>query len=307
MACLPIYLTDGASERFSATIKPLLSRHEMWWQWRCPMADPAPAVETFLGRADCVFGTEWQRSKIKAVLWGNSHAEHLTPIVEIAAMESDASVALWPASCLPFVGKDGVKMMWNGDPIHMSEKCGSARDQFISKLDEHPEISVVILAANWAAADGRLYREDLVERNTRSMEFLKQGLQELVDRISRPGRRVILVGDVPFNGLDLRACFLAESGPLLRERCPDRYNISRAQFDHYNKAADEILKSIKGAEAVILGDRMCGPTMCETVVRGEFLYRDNDHWRRNLTEETNRELSLRLGIRQSIFQPLAAS
>ncbi len=296
-----IIISQGVKSRFSSQVGQLLSRHEMWWKWKCPYSDTGPTVETFLGRAECVFGEQWDGSQRKAVLWGNSHAEHLTPIFEVAAKETGTSVALWPASCLPFVSKDGIRMMWNGDPILMSERCGLARDKFIEKLDAHPEISRVILSANWAAADGRLFRTNPDERFSISMDLLREGLQDLVNRVTKPGRKIIILGDIPYNGLDLRACFLAESAPLFRARCPEGDKILRSQFERYNKSADEAISSIKGAEVVLLGERMCGEVYCDSQINGESLYRDNDHWRRNLSSKTAEALSERLRFRDLLL------
>ena len=89
-ATLPLGLTAAAavaavtfgvvaSNGFPARITPrleALSSLKTMWDWNCPNTPGLPNIE-------CSVGADWGTAASAGVIWGDSHAEHLLPLLDL--------------------------------------------------------------------------------------------------------------------------------------------------------------------------------------------------------------------------------
>jgi peptidoglycan/LPS O-acetylase OafA/YrhL len=81
---------QGFEGRVGPGIKAMSSLGVMW-QWHCPRLKQIQGLD----RPYCEFGAPWDKSAVKAIVWGDSHAEHMAPIIESAANDKNASFLLY--------------------------------------------------------------------------------------------------------------------------------------------------------------------------------------------------------------------
>ena len=105
-----------------------------------------------------VFGSPWESSGQKAFLWGDSHADHIAPLLEPVAQRNGASVLLH-RQCPAIIDDVDIKYYRPELPSY-SRDCGESRARAIAFLQGHPEIDLVILAASWGYLPALLYGND---------------------------------------------------------------------------------------------------------------------------------------------------
>lgn len=275
-------LADGFPSRISKGHHDLLSL-KMTWNWDC--AGTAPLN---IPTQNCVAGKPWEEAKTRGVIWGDSHAEHFMPLVHKAAIDADASVALL-RTCIAILRPAGAKI------INFPSEC-SLRTQFTKLIRDTPDIRFVILAGEWTVWLHQLYRKDGDARSPSiGLEILRTEMASFVDELLALNVKVLLFTEVPTFSHDPIPCI------LFTRRCSSAMvNFSRDRFDRVQKPATEALREIaikrKDVLAVVPTDGMCGEKTCRTFVDNEFIYRDIDHLRRNLSPRAIEILSDEMGI-----------
>ncbi len=193
VAAFGVVEKNGLPGRISPRLEALASLTTMW-DWHCPHT-PAPLD------VDCAVGAEWRTAASKGVIWGDSHAEHLLPLLDLAGRQTGRSIALF-GDCPPIYYEEGLKRHVAGFPQY-DAACTAQRSHFLDLLKSSPEIEFVLVASRWSAYVADLYRS---EGDTRSLErglqLLKEGLTEFVSEIATPNRKVVLLGEMPQLGLD---------------------------------------------------------------------------------------------------------
>jgi peptidoglycan/LPS O-acetylase OafA/YrhL len=286
---------DGFPERIDPRLEALSSLKTMW-DWNCPYT-PGPLD------IDCSVGADWGTAASMGVIWGDSHAEHLLPLFDLAGGKTGRSIALF-GDCPPIFYGGGLKRYIPASPEYDSS-C-SDRAHHIDVLRSSPEIEFVILAARWSAYLSVTYRNEGDARSVpRGLELLKEGLEEFVAEIAPLGRRIILLGEMPQMGFDPIPCVILQSTHLWRDQSErDRCramtaSIPRSSFLERQSATNEILRSIAASHpdvsAFFPTDRMCEPD-CITSIGGEFLFRDSSHLRRNLSVDGAEKFVALLGL-----------
>ena len=133
-----VYFDHGFPGRVPSPVLALQSRDRMWL-WNCGSAVPF----TGLSRSDCVFGQPWAQATTHVLVWGDSHAEHMAPLIEAAAKGLPDSFLLFlpcPAALGGRVQRDPTINLPN-----YTEVCIGIRQSGILLLREHPEIHLRIL------------------------------------------------------------------------------------------------------------------------------------------------------------------
>jgi hypothetical protein len=197
--------------------------------------------------------------------------------------------------CPAILRKGGVERGWPDIPAY-SEQCGKLRDSVIALLHDRPDITTVILSARWSVLPRVLYRgapESQSEESGRVL--LREGMTELLDAIGT-AKKVVLFLDVPEVPLADPASCAATMGRLLRRPCT--IDIDALVWRHYSGVQrhghDVLLEAAAGRPNVTVvdsGASLCSSDRCRTWLNGEFLYRDSDHIRRNLTGLTTSALA----------------
>jgi peptidoglycan/LPS O-acetylase OafA/YrhL len=285
---------EGMPERFPADIAAMRSLDAMW-EWPCGLWMGLPEID----RTVCVFGAPWQQAQTKGVLWGDSHAMHFAPIMEMFARKHRASMMLYE-QCLPIADNRIVHYDQYDSRPDIKKYCIANREQMIAALKAHPEINLVVLAASWANIPGSLYLgDDASARDpTKGAALFEEALSDTIKQIQGPGRRIAIMTSVPQWGHDPLPCEMIGSN-LYRRTCPAAERaIPRRLFDS-QLATTRMISEVaaqNGAVVISVGERMCPGKWCVAELGGEPLYRDASHIRRNLPEETKWRLGEMIGL-----------
>lgn len=281
---------NGFPGRITPDLEALSSLDTMW-DWKCPFKPGLPGV-------DCAVGADWKTAAGKGVIWGDSHAEHLLPLLDLAGRKTGRAIALL-GDCPAIYHDRGLKRAVAGFPDYDSA-CSGQRARFLDLIKSSPEIAFVMLAARWSAYLGGNHRNESDPRSIpRGLELLREGLEEFVADVAPRDRRIILFGEMPQLGFEPIPCVILgriyrDNIHLLRDpsergRCQAMTaSIPRADFEERLSATNEVLRSVAARHPNVTAffptDRMCEPD-CITSIGGEFLFRDGNHLRRNLSPE----------------------
>jgi hypothetical protein len=296
-ALLAIWISrsEGFPNRIPQKFLAMKSFEEMW-RWKCPQRSIFSTLVPV-----CAFGVDWDSAKIKGVLWGDSHASHFAPLLEPFARDAKASILLYD-TCPAIV--DGVRFSENYPnlPPTYSSACGDYRRAMLRTLDEHPEITLVILASSWVYLPGLLYRSDLKAGEHKSgIELFENALEATIADIQRPGRRIVLIGSVPQWGSNPVTCELS-SAPVVRAPCTPP-TLSREASDNTQQPTQRVLARVAARHpdtiAILPANPMCESGSCLLKLNGDILYIEGGHIRRNLSEDTRRILGGIIGLQQS--------
>jgi peptidoglycan/LPS O-acetylase OafA/YrhL len=282
---------SGFTSRLSPQAQELSSLDVMW-EWECP------TKTTLDGRSYCGFGAPWETAKIKAMLWGDSHAEHFSPPLATITEEHGAAAILFQG-CPAIVDGKTVGHHHNTRPTRTAE-CTESYNRAIALLQQHPEINLVILPASWSHAmvNWRRPGSSKPEDAPRGMgtQLLWDGLENLIAEAAGPDRRFAIVADVPQWASDPTPCALREVSSLLRMHCKQKeLLLARERYERMHTKPYALFREFAAAhpdtEVVYPGEHMCSPEGCISKLNGVFLYREGSHIRRNMPEKTNRELA----------------
>lgn len=290
-----VAFANGFPQRLSGPSASLSSLRVMW-QW--PGCRPASIPG--LKKTGCYFGEEWSTARKKVFLWGDSHAEHLAPILE-TIMKQQGAAGIVFQGCAPSLG-GGVHRYQPSKPEQF-ERCRSTYGPIVSYLRAQQDIDHIFLAAAWTGKIESLYTSDPGQRSIdQGRILLTQSLVDLAAEISAPSRTIVIVGPTPIwstpNPLD---CAIADLGELSRIKCtPEQKSIPSAEFKTRSRqevaALQKAALTIPRARFINPSDALCDGPNCVVTMNDEFLYRDTGHFRRNLKPETLRMLADRMHL-----------
>lgn len=265
---------------------------EAMWAWPCKEVPLSPG-----GKPYCVFGARWGDGAEKAVLWGDSHAEHMAPLLNPGATRANVAVALYtrcPAAVGTAVLGAGIETTYN-------EECETSRAALFALLAQQPEIKTVILSAAWPALINRLKGTGALSQVTSKEELLEIALTDVINRLSALNRKIVLVATIPRWSYWYYVPCALYAKVLLRRPCGEQEtDLKRSQYLETHAANLRVFQRIAAAhpsvQLIVPGDAMCPAENCITELDGEDLYRDNNHFRRNLRETTYVDLARLLGL-----------
>ncbi|MER9920058.1 MULTISPECIES: acyltransferase family protein [unclassified Mesorhizobium] len=291
MVCLSanaVFEARGFTSRISKQVEAMRSLDVMW-DWSCPqMVSIAELGSTF-----CAFGAPWDKAARHAVLWGDSHAEHLAPLLDSAGKRENTAFFLYRAC--PAAFGEGVHRDFP-DLAGYRESCSSSRKAAVAMLKQRNDIYLVVLSAAWTSLADTNVLADNGERQTSKVLLLRDGLRSLIQEVERADRRVAIIGQVPGPGLDLTSCAaMLESGML--RRCSTEMNGEQV-FRIWSPMVSALASLVHDNNVVFVNPLkgMCPDRHCATYVNGEFIYRDGSHIRRNLKPETDEAVARMMGL-----------
>ncbi|MFO1142963.1 MAG: acyltransferase family protein [Amaricoccus sp.] len=233
------------------------------------------------GGRPCVIGPGGT-GDARFVVWGDSHAGALMPAFQAAARDAGMTgLYLGAAGCVPLLGVDQYKWSFR--------TCADGSDAVLAAIAARPEVGTVILVSRWAfyamgerfraeggppvfIQDGDSRRASLAE-NARVFE---RGFARTVEALSRLGRRVVVVTQVPENEFDLPQA-MARAGWLGR---PVAFGPTRGDFEARQTVPNGLFRAAESVGAVTvldLGDALCPADRCPVERDGLPLYRDSNH------------------------------
>jgi len=296
---LLVVATNGFPERIPPAARPLASNQEMV-AWRCPQSVPLGIanydfLKPYKPSDSCVVGANWQSTSRHAMVWGDSNAEHLLPLLDdVGKATETAIIAVFP--CPSIISPNLAQSALKQTLPDYNEKCGLQRDSVVAYLARDPSVTTILMAARWSNLPGALYVDDADQRSyTGGLDLLRTALQDTISRIASTQRTIVIMNDIPgLSGDDLLSC-TGIPVKLLRRKCTTNLD----ELAHHillvsQSRVHESLRSLARPEQNIFiyspEDYLCDVTKCVTSLDGDFLYRDGAHLRRNMSEVTRRKL-----------------
>ncbi|MGH1419666.1 MAG: acyltransferase family protein [Hyphomicrobiaceae bacterium] len=196
---LTIY-TAGWPSRLSDEIIPVANRNVMW-KWQCPSEYD---LGLYKGKT-CVLGQPWESAKNHAILWGDSHALHYAPLLDISARTSNTAIAL-AYGCSPFIDNDIATRELTTKPNY-SARCAEKRKDVLKVIHQRSEIKTVYLASFWSSLPKQLKsnRDSVPSQNGQIIMDL--AFSTLVRNHSLNSKRIVILGEVPRASKNLLECY----------------------------------------------------------------------------------------------------
>jgi len=293
---LIVVFTAGFAGRIPEELRPL-SSHKQMTASRCSERVPIPGLGK-QGRRACIFGAPWSANNRLAVLWGDSHAAHLAPLLDLPAKKQGITIIRWKG-CAPFIDDQATlrrkRYMAGGE---YSSKCGKARKTLLGFIRANHNVKLVIIANAWPSYPGTVYAADTAPEDmddAKALRLIEKGLAATLAEITSQHRSVLLVGDVPRPRFAVPDCLVQKALKLWRKPCShDTHFLNRNSVFAYHRPTESILARVASApDRVYYLDLMtsiCGPEGCPLRINDEVIYADENHLRRDLSLDTRKRL-----------------
>jgi peptidoglycan/LPS O-acetylase OafA/YrhL len=274
VVAMAVHSSDGAPGRLPAQVQAVSSLRVML-DWPCP-EQPGP------------FGTGCGLGDLKAtrlgLALGDSEMEVLLPILDVAGRNAGVKFG-HKAWCLAF---------WNPDDyprplIPGYRTCPTRREESLELIRSHPD-ALIVIAARWLIG---------VLDLGGGAENLEHAVERLLSDVGN--RPLVLIAEAPFPLFDPIPCVLNAYMHRAASDCASRIlEIPRTSFDRDQGKGQEVLRRIAikhpRVKVVFPADGLCNATACRMWLNGEYLYRDADHFRRNLAPDTREQLERALNL-----------
>ena len=221
------------------------------------------------------------------VFFGDSHMQHYWPRIDKIVRERSAPVRTvifkTTGGCAPIPGVE-----------RKSQQCSRFVDQGF-ELALRPEVETVIIAASWV---GFLNRGDYfrvgdpsgtpLKLLTPETEWVLQGFEAALGRLTAAGKRVVLVLSSPRGDAFDPKSVIHREGMTVQVRAA-LAPMPRSELATLTTPIDERLRRIAaavGASVIDPADWLCSASHCPSVdERGRPLYKDESHLRASVARE----------------------
>lgn len=237
-----------------------------------------------------------QNGTSEIALIGDSHASALAPGLRLLGARDGFNITVMTkSSCPPMVS---VTRFMPNHPKH-NQECAAFNRSVFDVIENNPDIKTVILAGYWAAplveaSSGSRYVDSIVPDADAPSEsnrlMLKRGLADQIERITKLGRNVIVLQDVPLFDKNPVSIALRDALPLRsliaglsRSVENDKFTLpASARFAEELSSARAIVNEVAAAkihsiELVDPYNTLCSAERCEHRSGDEVLYIDRQH------------------------------
>jgi len=246
----------------------------------------------------CTFGRPRSDSSYDVAIFGDSHANHYTPAIALLAQQAGMSGRqITVGGCLALLGYYEVV-----SPYATEESCRSLREAMVRFVRENPRLQVAVLAHNWSVYAGKEIYDDQApiyvvasrsdERShQRSLQVLRQSLEQTIDFFEQRGIQVVLLGEVAIFARDPVKCIAAalRQGQNVQS-CRRPLQEIRARLDTMNNLLSELATRHSYVSFISPLKAMCDNAWCSPVANGVYLYRDRSHLNRVGAEQLARSM-----------------
>ena len=156
------------------------------------------------------------------MLWGDSTAEHLAPILEPIAKERNVSVFLY--GYCPAILSDQLTAAKSDEPNY-ANVCPKQRAIALEALKTVKVIDTVILAASWKLLEFNIISQSGFD-GKRAM--LAKGLAELLSELMPLGKRIVIADSFPIWPSDPIPCAIVDTS--VRSNCPEEKSKIQISF-----------------------------------------------------------------------------
>lgn len=285
---LLVVVNAGFPNRLPEELRAL-GDHNTMMAFNCTEKRTLPGA----GEAEhCIVGAPWASASKRAVIWGDSHAHHLLPLLDVSAREQNLSVAYW-GGCAPFIYKDSVQREKRNNPRY-AERCARPRREILEWLGKDPDIDLVIISNAWARPLRYPFYNDGIDV-AGPIARIEQGLVETFAKTALRRYPVLLIGDVPRPGYPVPSCVLRSA--FWRKPCRKFAEV----FTNPERPVEAILARVasesRNVHYLDATKAMCvDPEGCSIRVGDEIIYRDKHHLRHDLRLDTRQEIVSRLRL-----------
>ncbi len=239
--------------------------------WRGPNPGTIPPVE------GCLFGQPSQEGDYDVVLWGDSHASHLAPVLDALGKKLNFTARLISkAGCGPLPAVN----FFPQDNVYLKGCADFNKEAMQAVLRRSP--GIVILAGRWEtyATGGFLLSEGPARPSVaESLVTFVTLLRSTALALTRAGHRVVIIGQVPLPEGDPLDCI--ERIEMTGRDASDcaAPSASRAEVDSkVNRLLQQAVQSVPNVGMVYPFERYCGAELCPISTSGsEFIYMDSGH------------------------------
>lgn len=270
------------------------------WTWKngCDEYVKLPMFERKL----CSFGVSWDLAEYKILLWGDSHASQVAPMMKIIAEKHSLSFLKVSESCKPVTDGDRV-LLRHKVPVRATKGCLKEIDAISRLLSYDPKIKLLIITGLWRESVYHVYSSSNDQPSFEERQGLMEyGLDFNVNMLSQHEIDILLLGDIPNPQNTRMNCFSKHN--LIRASVPDCSPLPLRQINQIHSPSESILErvAIKYENVSYFDVRLshCHENGCPIYINGDFIYRDSNHIRRNFSDETKLELLKSLGLEKAI-------
>lgn len=190
------------------------------------------------------------KSNLTAILWGDSHAAHFAPYIDIVAKAQGVKVQQ--------LTSPGCKPLFDGNDVGTNpDICLNFRKAVLEKLSGG---TPVIIGARWD--------------NSASYSELDATLDRTLKRLSDANAKVILLGETPVFPTSVDQKFIYEKTFAIAS--PHKYN-RNASVDHANIILRAESEKYKNVIFIDPGSRLCTGSTCTPLIQGHEVYFNADH------------------------------
>jgi hypothetical protein len=260
VAAYAIMTTHGAPGRLPAASVALDRVRTL--QFTCPAPDAVP----FGGIHGCALASPGHRAEdAEVVLYGNSYAATYAPAVEAALVQRGlAGLLVSTGGCLPT------------DEFNITHECVGLMHGAIEAIARLPAAKVVVIATTWPRD-----AEPLVDAAGRLVTTVNSpryfaALEATLDRFARAGKRVVLVGPIPWPGYDTASVAAREIAYRGRTETPLRQ--PRAAYDARFGPVERWLAEVAARATIVQPSTvLCDRVTCSFELDGNPAYSDRGH------------------------------
>ncbi len=272
-----VIISKGAINRMSGAETVMTAKQ--LWKWDCPNKLRVPELSN---RRICNFGVPWKDASRRIILWGDSHAEQIAPLLGEIAKEHKLSVLLFKA-CPPYVNGDEV-FRKHKNPRRATAGCKESRSKGLDYIENDPLVKLVIFTAAWRYSPNQIYSADITNpNNQQAIELMKLGLDDTIETLAKFRQiDVLILGDIPHPLKTRKGCDYHDS--LWRTNAPDCFPLSMKYVNRIHGPSEEIMMAAKVHRNVYTHsviDHHCKGEGCPIYINDRYLYRDGGHIIRN--------------------------
>lgn len=289
-ACMFVHSASGLPDRLPPSARALSSLETMW-TWPCPQPT---SIDNHPDWVECVIGAPWKTASHRAMLWGDSHAEHLEPLLNRIGIQQN--IAFWVVRGCPPIIDEKHPYTIAQRPTYAHD-CGVAQQAVLRRLATLKDMQLIVLSARWSA-----YGPPPGQPKGAAVT---SAMNDILLRLNKYS--VLVVGDTPYDGSDYVGCAQTLALTTFWRRKCSRFDIDAVKARSESDEVTLALRTLSEERNFVLLDpvkSMCGPLTCPTYLNDEFIFRDEHHFRRNLLPGTEDALIKVLDLNGAVLRAL---
>jgi peptidoglycan/LPS O-acetylase OafA/YrhL len=216
----------------------------------------------------CEYGD--RQSRPAAVLFGDSHAEHWFPALELIANQKRWHLfTVLKASC-----PAARVQVYSASLKRQDVECWSWREAALQRIVQlHP--TVVVLSEKDGLVANHAHPARSGSHVVSAAEW-EEGLRSTITYLDSHGVRTLVIADVPREGFDVPICLSrAAAHRWATQDCV--LTREAALNEDARQAESAALRGLKSARLVDFADKLCTDSICQSVIDGQVVFRDSNH------------------------------